>query len=143
MADIGEVAVTQDERTMGTLAHVLQIVGWWIAPLAIFLLKRQSRFVSFHALQALLLQIVYMVFWALLMATWFVMMFGAIASQSAHPNSPPPTGMFILFPFIWLFGIAGWVLMLVVGIVYGIKAGRGEWAEYPVLGGLARRMLHF
>jgi hypothetical protein len=34
-----------------------------------------------------------------------------------------------------------WVFMLVVAIVYGIKAGRGEWAEYPLLGRLARRIL--
>ena len=45
---------------MATLAHIVQVVGWWIAPLVIFLLKRESRFVSFHALQALLLQIAYM-----------------------------------------------------------------------------------
>ena len=31
--------LTQDERTMATLAHVLQIVGMWIAPLIIFLVK--------------------------------------------------------------------------------------------------------
>ena len=35
---------------MAILAHVLQIVGWWIAPLIIFLLKRDSKFTSFHAL---------------------------------------------------------------------------------------------
>ena len=51
---------TQDERTMALLAQVLQIVGWWIAPLVIFLIKRESKFVSFHALQALLLQILQM-----------------------------------------------------------------------------------
>jgi len=34
-----------------------------------------------------------------------------------------------------------WVVMLVVAIVYGIKAGNGEWAEYPVLGALARHFL--
>jgi len=38
---------------------MLQILLWWIAPLAIFLIKRNSKFVSFHALQALLLQAVY------------------------------------------------------------------------------------
>ena len=38
---------------------MLQIMLWWIAPLAIFLIKRDSKFVSFHALQALLLQAVY------------------------------------------------------------------------------------
>ena len=54
---------TQDERTMATLAHVLQVVGWFIAPLIIFFIKRESRFVAFHALQAIFLQLVYMVLW--------------------------------------------------------------------------------
>ena len=48
---------TPDERTFALLAHMLQIMLSWIAPLAIFLIKRQSKFVSFHALQALLLQV--------------------------------------------------------------------------------------
>jgi uncharacterized membrane protein len=30
---------------------------------------------------------------------------------------------------------------VILAIVYGIKAGRGEWAQYPVLGALARKML--
>ena len=51
---------TLDERTMAILAHMLPIVGLWIAPLIIFVVKRESRFVSFHALQALLLQVTYM-----------------------------------------------------------------------------------
>jgi len=34
-----------------------------------------------------------------------------------------------------------WAGILVIAIVYGIKAGRGEWAAYPVLGPLARRIL--
>jgi hypothetical protein len=31
--------------------------------------------------------------------------------------------------------------LLVVAIVYGIKAGHGEWAQYPVLGRVALRIL--
>jgi hypothetical protein len=34
-----------------------------------------------------------------------------------------------------------WVVMMVLAIVFGIKAGGGEWAEYPVLGRLARKVL--
>src|SRR5580704_17545146 len=59
---VTQAETTQDERTMGTLAHVLQLVGGWIAPLIIFLVKRDSRFVSFHALQVLLLQGFYVLF---------------------------------------------------------------------------------
>jgi hypothetical protein len=29
---------------------------------------------------------------------------------------------------------------LFLGIFYGIKAGRGEWAEYPLIGRFARRI---
>jgi uncharacterized membrane protein len=35
----------------------------------------------------------------------------------------------------------GWLETLVIAIVYSLKAGRGEWADYPVLGKLARKML--
>ena len=31
---------TSDEKTMATLAQVLQLVGWWIAPLIIYLIRR-------------------------------------------------------------------------------------------------------
>ena len=41
--------------------------------------------------------------------------------------------MFILMPLLWLFAMGGWATMLVIAIVYGIKAGRGEWAKYRVL----------
>ncbi|MFZ0479208.1 MAG: hypothetical protein WAL71_08665 [Terriglobales bacterium] len=34
-----------------------------------------------------------------------------------------------------------WVAVLVIAIIYAIKAGRGEWANYPVIGKIARRIL--
>ena len=132
---------TSDERTMAILAHVLQVVAWWIAPLIIFLVKPESRFVRFHALQALLLQIVYAL---LLMAcglVWFATFFWTIASGAPAHNAPPPPAFFLIFFLIWSGFMAAWVAVLVVAILYGVKAGRGEWAEYPVLGRLARRFL--
>jgi uncharacterized membrane protein len=140
-AGIVELAPTQDERTMGTLAHVLQLVGGWIAPLVIFLVKRNSRFVSFHALQALLLQALYFVLVMVMMGAFFAVLMAGIAfHQPAAPHNFLP-GSIILFPVIWLGMMGWWVFMLIVAIVYGIKAGRGEWAGYPVLGSLARRIL--
>src|SRR5947209_5214956 len=98
---IGLVEPSQDERTMATLAHVLQVVGWWIAPLIIFLLKRESRFISFHALQALLLQIVYMIVMGVFMVLWFGTMLLTVAHNGGGSNNPPPPAFF-LFPLIWL-----------------------------------------
>jgi uncharacterized membrane protein len=142
-AGFNQSIVTSDERTMGTLAHVLQLVGGWIAPLVIFLVKRNSRFVSFHALQALLLQGLYFILMMVMMGAFFAFVFaGVVFHQPAVPNNSMPPGFIILFPVIWLGMMGWWVFMLIVAIVYGIKAGRGEWAEYPVLGRLARRILN-
>ncbi len=133
---------TQDERTMGTLAHVLQLVGGWIAPLIIFLIKRNSRFISFHALQALLLQGLYFLCGMVFVGGVFVVAIAGFAvQQSTTQHGSLPPAFLVLFPVIWLGMMGWWVFMVVVAIVYGIKAGKGEWAEYPVLGRLARRIL--
>lgn len=131
-----------DERTMAILAHLLQIVGWWIAPLVIFFIKRESRFVSFHALQALFLQIVYMFLMGIFVVVWFAVIFLTVGQAAANKDAPPPVGFFMLMPIVWLGWLGMWAGMLAIAIVYGIKAGRGEWAEYPVLGKLARSVLN-
>jgi uncharacterized protein len=140
-ATIDTAATTQDERTMAVLAHVLQVVGWWIAPLVVFIVKRESKFVSFHALQALFLQILYMLLMGVFMVVWFAGIFAMIAHAPQTKGATPPMGFFVLMPLIWLGWMGLWGLMLVVAIVFGVKAGRGEWAEYPVLGRLARSVL--
>ena len=140
MTENQEAPITQDERTMATLAHALQVNGWWIAPLIIFLLNRKSRFVSFHALQALLLQIANLIVMAGLMLVWFVMIFATIAHQSADKNAPP-AALFILMPIVWLGFMGMWIFILVISIVYAIKAGRAEWADYPLIGVISRRIL--
>jgi len=140
MTENQEVPITQDERTMATLAHSLQVVGWWIAPLVIFLMNRKSRFVSFHALQALLLQIANLIVMAGFMVLWFVMIFATIAHQSADKNAPP-IALFVLMPIVWLGFMGMWITVLVMAIVYAIKAGRAEWANYPLIGKIARRLL--
>lgn len=137
---IGVIEPTQDERTMAVLAQVLQTVGSWIAPLIILVIKRESRFVSFHALQVLLLQIAYMMAMAVFMVIGFGTFFLTIAHQTASHSPPPPT-FFVLFPMIWLGFMGLWAGMLAIAVVYGIRAGRGEWAEYPLLGPLSRKIL--
>jgi uncharacterized membrane protein len=125
---------------MATLAHALQVVGWWIAPLVIFLVQRKSRFVSFHALQALLLQIAYMVLMCGFVIVWIVTIFATVVHQGTDKSGPPPA-FFILMPVAWLGFMGLWILVLVIAIVYAIKAGRGEWANYPIIGRITRHIL--
>jgi len=139
---ITQAETTQDERTTGTLAHVLQLVGGWIAPLIIFLVKRNSRFVSFHALQVLLLQGLYFLFMMIVMGGFFAIAIAGFAfRQPTTPHDSLPPVFILLFPVLWLGMMGWWIFMVVVAIVYGIKEGKGEWAEYPVLGRLVRRIL--
>jgi uncharacterized membrane protein len=81
--------VTQDERTIALLAHRLQIMLWWMAPLAIFLIKRESKFVSFDALQALLLQAVCVLLLVTGLVSWFGISFLIMATAPASTHAPP------------------------------------------------------
>jgi uncharacterized membrane protein len=120
---------------------MLQIVGLWIAPLIVFVIKRESRFVSFHALQALMLQVLYLFLMGLGVVSWFGAVVLTMVSAHATGNSSSPPPFFIFMPMLWLNGMSIWGAMVVIAIVYGVKAGRGEWAEYPFLGRLARGIL--
>jgi len=131
-------APAEDERTFALLAHVLMIATWWIGPLVIYLVKRDSRFVSFHALQALFWQVFYSVLMMGGGILWFVSMF-TMAGPGQKGQGPPAAFLLSFFAF-WLAMMVGWTLTLVLGIVYGIKASKGEWAAYPVIGGWARRL---
>jgi len=133
---------TKDECTMALLAHLLQVFSGFIGPLVIFLVKQDSKFVKYHALQSLIWQAAYMILGFGAMAVFFFMMFASIAhTQPGVPHQPgqPPPAFVFFFPLIWLFWGGGWVVNLILGIVYGIKANRGEWAGYPVIGWLLLR----
>ena len=132
---------TPDERTFALLAHILQLFTGFIGPLVIFIIKRESRFVAFHAAQALIWQGIYFIVAMVGMVVWFVLVFGAIAMHAnSGASKGPPVALFIVFPLIWLFFMIGWFVTFTLGIVYGIKANKGEWAAYPVIGRWARHL---
>jgi uncharacterized membrane protein len=126
---------TADERTLAFLTHLLMAFTGFIGPLVIFCVKQDSRFVKFHSLQALVWQAIYLVLVFAGMGVFFVMMFSTLFHNPPPPHSqgPPPAFVF-LFPFVWLGFMGGWVVNLILGVVYGIKANRGEWATYPIFG---------
>jgi uncharacterized Tic20 family protein len=136
-------ALTQDEKTMAMLAHILQIFTWWIGPLVIFLIKQDSKFVRFHALQALLWQITLMVLGMIGVFLWVAVMLSAVFSSAgrAAPNQAPPIALFAGMGMVWLGFIVVYFSNIVLGIVFGIKAGHGEWASYPLIGRWARNIV--
>ncbi len=142
-AAVAPLEPTADEKTMATLAEVLQIVAGWLAPLIIYLVRRESKFVAFHAMQALLWQVMVFVIWMVIASVWVIFIFSTIVAHGGHPGkgNAIPVGMFMGMGAIWLGAMGISTVNLVLGIYYGIKANRGEWAAYPVIGNWARRIV--
>ena len=118
---------------MAMLAHLLQIFCGFLGPLVIFLVKKnQSKFVAYHALQALVWQIGYMV---LMFGGVFVAMLSLLVSGSHSHDFP------IGFLLFWLMAMVAGLSNLILGVIYTIKAYNGEWASYPLIGNWVRRFL--
>jgi uncharacterized Tic20 family protein len=130
---------TQDEKTLAFLAELLQLFTGFLGPLIIFLVRRNSRFVSFHALQALLWQVLYLILVALVMLSFFFTFLASVPDRGRETERQPELSFFLAFLPFWGVAMVGWVINLILAIVYGIKALNGQWAEYPLLGKLARR----
>lgn len=123
------VAIRQEERVWGMLAHLLSLLGYfggiaqYVAPLAVYLIYRnQSKFVAFHALQSLYFQLM------LLAIAAIYLLFGILTCGA----------LFLLLPVIGpAFAVAGAFYSLFAAI----KAHEGEWFEYPIVGRWAARQV--
>jgi uncharacterized Tic20 family protein len=125
----------QDERTMAFLAHLLQIFTGFMGPLVILVIKQNSPFVKFHALQALVWQLCYMALFLSCFTLFFFAMFVGVFHEISRPHNPSTfPAFFLFFPLLWLLAVGGWIANVILGVVYGIKANRGEWAGYPIIG---------
>ncbi len=136
--------LTQDEKAFAALSHALMVSTWWIGPLIIYLTKKESRFVSFHSLQALFWQIIFTLLYAGGLAVFFVVMLSTVLSMPQGKTTAPPqfpAAFFLVFPLFWLIIMGGFAISLTLGIIYCLKAMRGEWAGYPIIGRWVRRIV--
>lgn len=117
---------TPDERTWGMLAELSGLLSYVIplgsilAPLTIYLMyKDTSRFVAFHAMQALYLQLAIVGMIVLLVALSFLTC---------------GVGLLVAIPVGLVLGPGSLVLI----IIAAIKANAGDWFEIWYLGRWAR-----
>ena len=124
---------TADERSMGLLAHLLQIFTGFIGPVVILVLKPNSAFIKFHALQSLIMQLCYT---ALIIGGMIIFFFSIFATAilSGTRHTEPPASLILVIPLFWLMLFASWIANVILAIVYGLKANHGEWAAYPIIG---------
>jgi uncharacterized Tic20 family protein len=101
-------AVTSDDRTMALLIHLLTLVSGFIAPLIIWLIKRdQSPFIDHHGKEALNFQITLLIGWFAAMLLLLVLI-----------------GL-VLMPVLL-------VAQILFPILAAVAANRGELYRYPL-----------
>lgn len=122
-------SLAADEKLWGMLAHLLTLLGYvvtlgqYIAPLVIFLVyKDRSKFVAFHALQALFFQLLVLAVSVVLVIFVFVTL---------------GLGVILAIPAL----IALCLAVLVYTIWAAIEANKGAWFELPIVGKWARSTL--
>jgi uncharacterized Tic20 family protein len=99
---------TQDEKTMAILAHVLTLVVWFVAPLVIYLSKKdQPSFALEHAKESLNFQLSLIIYFF----AAFILM--------------------VVIVGIFLLAAIG-IFAFIVVIVATIKAANGEMYRYPL-----------
>lgn len=118
---------TIEERQWGMYAHAITLIvafvtgAGWLAALIIYLIKKDnSKFVAFHAVQALAIQIItVLLFYALIF-------FGVITLG---------IGFFIVLPVI----LVVLAVMLFYQINAAIEANKGNWYEIPFVSQFATK----
>jgi uncharacterized Tic20 family protein len=116
--------ISEDDRTMGMLIHLLAILTGFIGVLILWLIKKdESRFVDYHGKEALNFMLSLLIYSLGLMA--LMMVVGVLTLGF---------GFFILFPVYFALIIGS----LVLEIMACLAAYRGEWHRYP----LALRIIH-
>ncbi len=99
-----DILPTSDEKTMSILSHVLTLVVGFIAPLIVYLIKKdQSTFIAYHARESFNFQITLLIIIIILAIT----VIGIL--------------------LIWLVGLAA----LVFVIIATLKASEGKLYKYP------------
>lgn len=105
----------------------------WVAPLIIFILEKNSRYVRFYAMQALLLQAASVV---LLIAV--AALGGSSFSLFALVQSFATAGVLLLV-LLALALLAG-VTVFILNIVCTVKAYKYKMFQIPLLGNLAQKL---
>jgi uncharacterized membrane protein len=116
-----------EENIAGLLSYVLG----WISGLVFMLMEKESRFVRFHAVQALILGIIALVF---SFGSWIVWIIVAIIASAL----PDVVGMLVMAVFgllmlvIFLAIFVGWIMGMV-------KAYQHQYFKLPLIGNFAEK----
>ena len=135
---------TSEEKLFALLSHLSILIGGILLPIIFWATQKdKSKFVAFHALQAIFYQLSYivltMVFVIIFIFAYIFLGFGAgFLFLGQSPDFAPLIsiliiiGMVIFYAalFVVIFGFIGYAIFM------GIKSYQGELRKYPILGNI-------
>ncbi|HML32783.1 MULTISPECIES: DUF4870 domain-containing protein [Sporomusa] len=113
--------ITGEQKMLAILAHLAYLLGglgFIVAPLIIFLLKKDDPFVYEHAKQALIAHLAILIL-SIITSLLCMIVIGVL-----------------LLPVIALL----WLLLLVTSVIAAVKAINGEYYEYPLIQKLVQKL---
>lgn len=127
--DTGKSALGLDGNVAAALGYPIPIIA-----IICLIMEKENRFVKFHALQSILLQVGFIVVAIVLVFIFIILTIAGIAA-SAATDSGAFAGLFsMLLGLIWFAVIAAFI----GGLIYAaVKAYGGDKLMLPVIGGLA------
>ena len=126
-AQVGKSSTGMDENVAALLSYIFT----WVSGLVFFLIEKESRFVRFHAMQAILLGASAAVLGIVLWIAWAVL---AIVMAMVSEVLASLVGLVVgLLIFVFYIAIlVAWVLCL-------IKAYQKQYFKLPVIGNFAEK----
>jgi uncharacterized protein len=134
--------VTSDEKLMAMLSHLSILFGGIILPIILWAVQKdKSKFIRYHALQAIFFHLVYLA--VIVIATFAIVFFaiafglglGSMSHGHHHSGSGPMPVIMIIMMFVAyaafflsIFGAIGYEVFL------AIKSYQGSYIKIPVIG---------
>ena len=132
---------TSDEKILAALAHA-SIILMFLGPLGAVIIwaiqRTKSKYVRYHALQAMGYQTFSFWIWMFMMFFFMIILFGfgtiigVLSSKS--PSAMPPDFLFFIQPLFMLVIFGMWGIIFLVGFIGAVFCGLGKEFRYPFIG---------
>lgn len=141
--------LTSDERLMAMLSHLSILFGGIILPIILWAVQKdKSKFVRYHALQAIFFHIAYIAILVIVIILLAIVMivFG-IGLGALTSNSKSDPGAFPVVVLLLVFVFYGAIFISVFGamayeIYLAIKSYNGAYTKIPIIGNIIYRKVY-